>query len=116
MDILRWTGRNIEEMEKFCRAPLSLLYPSRLILDTTEGLMTANKGDWILRREHGMTIATTHSLERTAPKGGPFIGRCVLCGQPNLPMSAAQEWCPNPINGTQDDALINAIFPAPGGE
>jgi hypothetical protein len=35
----------------------------------------------------------THGLERTSPKGGPFVGRCVYCKQEGLPMSAALEPC-----------------------
>jgi hypothetical protein len=50
-----------------------------------------------------------HSLERTSPKGGPFIGTCVLCGTKNLPMSAARQECENWRGLSQDDAIIEAI-------
>lgn len=56
----------------------------------------------------------THSLERTSPKGGPFIGCCVKCGKQDLSLEAAHEECPNPsgITGAQD--ILNAIDgPAP---
>lgn len=35
----------------------------------------------------------THGLERTSPKGGPFIGRCVYCGKENLSLKAVSEHC-----------------------
>ena len=53
--------------------------------------------------------ATTHSLERTSPKGGPFIGRCVLCGETGLSMGAALKPCANPEAVSSGDALIAAI-------
>ena len=37
-----------------------------------------------------------HALERTSPKGQPFIGYCVKCGIRDLPISAALEDCVNP--------------------
>jgi hypothetical protein len=52
---------------------------------------------------------TTHSLERTSPKGQPFVGYCVNCGMVNLPASAVFDACPNPDDVTQDDALIAAV-------
>jgi hypothetical protein len=51
----------------------------------------------------------THSLERTSPKGGPFIGRCVLCGVEWLPSSAALAMCENPGLVNEDEALLRAI-------
>jgi hypothetical protein len=53
--------------------------------------------------------ATTHSLERTNPKGQNFIGRCVLCGATNLPAKAALWPCPNSRQVSQEDMLIEAI-------
>jgi hypothetical protein len=50
-----------------------------------------------------------HNLERTSPKGSPFIGTCRLCGTPNLPMSAIFEDCPNQRGLTEDEGLIEAI-------
>lgn len=49
----------------------------------------------------------THGLERTSPKGGPFLGRCVYCGVENLPMSAALEPCP--AAPPQDKQILDAI-------
>ena len=34
-----------------------------------------------------------HILERTSPKGGPFRGTCVRCGQTELPAVAARALC-----------------------
>lgn len=53
----------------------------------------------------------THSLERTNPKGQPFIGTCRLCGAPNLPMSAAREYCENIRGLSSDEALLEALHP-----
>lgn len=49
-----------------------------------------------------------HSLERTSPKGGPFIGTCTKCGKTGLTLSDRSE-CPNPANIGQDEALMMAI-------
>ncbi len=53
--------------------------------------------------------ATTHAIERTSPKGGPFIGTCRLCGTPNLRMGDALKPCPNQRGLTADQALIECI-------
>ena len=60
--------------------------------------------------------ATTHSLERTSPKGGPFVGRCVLCGQEGLRSGGALLPCPNTRSVSDAQALIDAINgpPMPG--
>jgi hypothetical protein len=50
-----------------------------------------------------------HSLARTSPKGGPFIGTCTKCGQTDLPVEAVSWRCVNPANITQDEALMMAI-------
>jgi hypothetical protein len=52
----------------------------------------------------------THSLIRTSPIGEDFIGRCVLCGQENLHITAVQEICPNPRNISQEQTLLDAIL------
>lgn len=52
---------------------------------------------------------TTHSLERTSSMGEALVGRCVLCGDVDLPMTAATWPCTNPRNVTGDQALIDAI-------
>jgi hypothetical protein len=49
----------------------------------------------------------THGLERTSPKGGLFIGRCIYCGQEGLPASAALQPCPKAPS--QDEQILNAI-------
>lgn len=51
----------------------------------------------------------THSLERTSPKGGLFVGRCVKCGKTDLPSSAVHEECPNPSGATQAQDILNAV-------
>lgn len=53
--------------------------------------------------------ARHHSLERTSPKGGPFVGTCTLCGTPNLRLDALREGCPNQRGLSQDEALLEAI-------
>ena len=53
-------------------------------------------------------IAVQHSLVRTSPKGGPFVGKCVLCGEEGLSLSATR-WCPNPQSITEEQAVLTAI-------
>lgn len=52
-----------------------------------------------------------HSIERTNPKGQPFIGVCVLCGEQGLKMTDATKDCPNVRGLSQNEALIEAIDP-----
>jgi hypothetical protein len=51
-----------------------------------------------------------HSLRRTSPKGGPFIGTCFLCGTPNLTLENMQDECPNQRGLTQDQAVVEAVL------
>lgn len=53
--------------------------------------------------------ASTHAIQRTSPKGTPFLGTCWQCGTPNLPASAALDPCPNQRGLTQDESLVEAI-------
>jgi hypothetical protein len=57
--------------------------------------------------------ATHHYVERTSPKGGPFIGKCRLCGKEGLPASAALDLCENPKGVSTETALIDAITGEP---
>lgn len=50
-----------------------------------------------------------HNIERTSPKGGPFVGTCVLCGTPNLKMEDAMEDCPNQRGMTEEESILEAI-------
>jgi len=50
-----------------------------------------------------------HALERTSPKGGPFVGTCWLCGTPNLKANAACEPCPNHRGMSNAQAIIAAV-------
>lgn len=50
-----------------------------------------------------------HHVERTSPKGQPFIGTCRLCGKPNLGMSAALEDCENVRGLTAEEAMMESI-------
>ena len=52
-----------------------------------------------------------HSIERTNPKGQPFEGVCVLCGERGLSFEDATKDCPNVRGLTPDEALIQAIKP-----
>lgn len=53
------------------------------------------------------TRRPTHGLERTSPKGGPFVGRCIYCRAEGLPMGAALQPCPDAP--TLDQQIIDAI-------
>lgn len=50
-----------------------------------------------------------HHIERTSPKGQPFIGTCRLCGMTGLKASAALEDCENVRGLSAEEALIEAI-------
>lgn len=54
--------------------------------------------------------ARSHYLVRTSSEGGPFIGRCPMCGTENLPASAAKLPCPNPQGFTLEDVLEAALL------
>lgn len=56
--------------------------------------------------------ARKHALRRTSPKGGPFLGTCMQCGETGLPSNAVLKPCTNPANLTQDESLLLAIKPA----
>lgn len=51
-----------------------------------------------------------HSLERTSPKGGPFFGTCIMCGETDLPISATFDLCPNTKGLTEQQVLEAAIL------
>ena len=57
----------------------------------------------------GEARAVTHSVERTSPMGGPFVGVCRLCGAVGLTSGDALKPCPNPSGLTQDEALLDAL-------
>lgn len=56
-----------------------------------------------------------HSLERTSPKGGPFIGRCTKCGATDIPLGRMHEHCVNPANISDGEALELALRLPPKG-
>ena len=58
-----------------------------------------------------MTTARFHHIERTSPKGGPFLGTCVLCGKTGLRLSAANEPCDNVRRVSAEDAIVEMIDP-----
>lgn len=51
----------------------------------------------------------THAIERTSPKGGPFIGTCTKCGAEHLPMSAVHQDCPADDIVSDETALLDII-------
>jgi len=51
----------------------------------------------------------SHSLERTSPKGTPFIGTCTKCGRGNLTLADLHGHCVNPANITDNEALSLAV-------
>jgi hypothetical protein len=55
----------------------------------------------------------SHSLQRTSPKGQPFVGTCTKCGMTDIPLSKMREECANPANLTQEEALVIAIKEGP---
>ncbi len=56
-------------------------------------------------------IKFPHNVERTSPKGGPFIGICQNCGREDITIEQAMSTeCPNLIHTTQGQAVIAAIL------
>lgn len=51
----------------------------------------------------------SHALKRTSPKGGPFFGCCMKCGQEDIPLERMHEDCPNVADLSNGEALIFAI-------
>ena len=56
-----------------------------------------------------MSIQRHHVIERTSPKGGPFLGTCLLCGARELRAQDAGRECPNPTGTMEHEALGLAI-------
>lgn len=54
-----------------------------------------------------------HSLNRTSPKGGPFIGTCMKCGTEGISLADAHGECQNPANLTDGECLIAAFNDGP---
>jgi hypothetical protein len=50
-----------------------------------------------------------HALLRTSPKEEPFLGYCVKCGKPDLPMTAVREPCRNTARLTESEALFQVF-------
>jgi hypothetical protein len=51
-----------------------------------------------------------HAINRTSPKGQPFIGTCFQCGKSGLSIEdAVSDDCPNVRGLPQGEALIEAI-------
>lgn len=58
------------------------------------------------------TATRNHSLERTSPLGGTFIGTCMTCGRTGLLAVAATEPCDATVGMTDDEAdalLVKAV-------
>lgn len=56
VDAIRWTGDNWDDIEKFSPYGIKFNYPSRLkslTIDTLEGHVTAECGDWIIKGIEG---------------------------------------------------------------
>ena len=50
-----------------------------------------------------------HVVERTSPKGHPFIGTCRLCGLAGLKADAALEECENVRGLSFEEAVVEVI-------
>ena len=50
-------------------------------------------------------------VNRTSPKGEPFVGTCAACGKQGLTLEATRDDddCPNQRGMTKEQALIEAI-------
>lgn len=56
-------------------------------------------------------IARGHSIERTSPKGEPFVGTCWQCGRTGLTIAAMTEPCENIAGLTETESLLIAVEP-----
>lgn len=52
---------------------------------------------------------TTHSIIRTSPKGGQFVGMCDLCGEKGLMLADMGKECQNWGGATEDQALLSVL-------
>lgn len=59
-----------------------------------------------------MTKHQHHVVIRTSPKGKgmKFIGKCSLCGKEGLPASAVMQYCDNPQEVSEEEAIVSAIL------
>jgi len=55
----------------------------------------------------------SHALIRTSPKGTPFIGRCLKCGDEGLGMSDALKDCPSDNTVSDEQALLEILDAEP---
>jgi hypothetical protein len=73
--------------------------------------------DWIKRLHRAAPaqepVGKYHSIERTSPKGEPFIGTCRLCGTSGLKTADIYSPCGNQRGLSENAALLEAIAPPP---
>jgi hypothetical protein len=55
------------------------------------------------------TTQQLHAIERTSPKGQPFVGRCRLCQATGLKPKDALAYCENPMRFTEAETLVNVL-------
>ena len=48
IEAVQWTGTNLSEIQAFYR-PDGILVGDKIIIETLEGPLTADKGDWIIK-------------------------------------------------------------------
>lgn len=48
-------------------------------------------------------------VNRTSPKGQPFIGTCASCGKTDITFETMNNECSNPRGLTQEQSLLEAI-------
>lgn len=56
-----------------------------------------------------VAVVRGHCIERTSPKGHPFVGTCWQCGRSGLTHADMFEPCENIAGLTQDESLLMAI-------
>ena len=49
IEAIQWTGENVTEVREFCKPRTTATEPGRVYIETLEGVMAANIGDWIIR-------------------------------------------------------------------
>lgn len=48
-------------------------------------------------------------VNRTSPKGQPFVGTCAACGKTGITFATMREDCENVRGLTQEQAVIEAV-------
>ena len=61
---IQWTGDNLEELLEFIPQPFSIrAHSKQLLIPSTVGSLTANKGDWVVNNDGDYEVYFPSSFE-----------------------------------------------------